>query len=313
MSEVVAAIEAEPRPRRAALITFDDVPLPFPEELPGERLDAPVTPLDVAVRETIELFRAAGRDGLSSNTHRLDLRGVLARWGRLGILGVGGPQAHTALLREMMVEQEQWLTRARVPGRRRGHEPPPRPRLDAARDLLRPLGGRRSRSDRRRARVHRPRLRADRRAGGALPRPRAERRRPRRVGRRGAAVVVVSRSPGSASRAGSPKSEARCSLRSLVYALAALPDHRLRSARGCSPSCSGAGPSRSRCGSACRRRSSGRRRGEDPGAGLDGVQGRRAQLRRRPRDHPADAARRRARAPLADRAASSATPSRSGS
>jgi len=41
---------------------------------------------------------------------RLDLRGVLARWGRLGILGVGGPQAHTALLREMMVEREQWLS-----------------------------------------------------------------------------------------------------------------------------------------------------------------------------------------------------------
>jgi chromate transporter len=41
---------------------------------------------------------------------RIDLRGVLTRWGRLGILGVGGPQAHTALLRELMVEQEQWLT-----------------------------------------------------------------------------------------------------------------------------------------------------------------------------------------------------------
>src|SRR5262249_60892102 len=41
---------------------------------------------------------------------RLDLRGILERWGRLGILGVGGPQAHTALLREMMVEREQWLS-----------------------------------------------------------------------------------------------------------------------------------------------------------------------------------------------------------
>ncbi len=35
---------------------------------------------------------------------------MLVRWGRLGILGVGGPQAHTALLREMMVERERWLT-----------------------------------------------------------------------------------------------------------------------------------------------------------------------------------------------------------
>lgn len=32
------------------------------------------------------------------------------RWGRLGVLGVGGPQAHTALLREMMVEREHRLS-----------------------------------------------------------------------------------------------------------------------------------------------------------------------------------------------------------
>ncbi len=35
---------------------------------------------------------------------------MLVRWGRLGVLGVGGPQAHTALLREMMVERERWLS-----------------------------------------------------------------------------------------------------------------------------------------------------------------------------------------------------------
>ena len=35
---------------------------------------------------------------------------MLARWGRLGLLGVGGPQAHTALLREMMVDRERWLS-----------------------------------------------------------------------------------------------------------------------------------------------------------------------------------------------------------
>jgi hypothetical protein len=62
MNEVVAAIEAA-APDARGLIEFDDVPLPFPDELPGERLDASVTPLDVAVLETIELFRAAGRDG----------------------------------------------------------------------------------------------------------------------------------------------------------------------------------------------------------------------------------------------------------
>ncbi len=58
MSEVVAAIEAA-APDARGLVDFDDVPLPFPEELPGERLDASVTPLGVAVRETIELFRSA--------------------------------------------------------------------------------------------------------------------------------------------------------------------------------------------------------------------------------------------------------------
>jgi nucleoside-diphosphate-sugar epimerase len=60
IADVVAAIEAEV-PTATGTIAFDDVPLPFPEELPGERLDASVTPLDVAVRETIEHFRAAVR------------------------------------------------------------------------------------------------------------------------------------------------------------------------------------------------------------------------------------------------------------
>ncbi len=39
-----------------------------------------------------------------------DLGGVLRRWGRLGLLGFGGPQAHTALLREMMVQREGWMS-----------------------------------------------------------------------------------------------------------------------------------------------------------------------------------------------------------
>jgi nucleoside-diphosphate-sugar epimerase len=60
IAEVVELIEAAV-PEAAGTITYDDVPLPFPEELPGERLDAPTTPLDAAVRETIELFRAAVR------------------------------------------------------------------------------------------------------------------------------------------------------------------------------------------------------------------------------------------------------------
>ena len=60
MSDVVAAIEAA-APDARGLVDFDDVALPFPEQLPGERLDAPTTPLAIAVQETIDLFRSAGR------------------------------------------------------------------------------------------------------------------------------------------------------------------------------------------------------------------------------------------------------------
>jgi nucleoside-diphosphate-sugar epimerase len=60
MSEVVSAIETA-APEARGLVEFDDVSLPFPEQLPGERLDAPTTALGTAVQETIDLFRAAGR------------------------------------------------------------------------------------------------------------------------------------------------------------------------------------------------------------------------------------------------------------
>jgi UDP-glucuronate 4-epimerase len=60
IAEVVATIEAEV-PEAHGTITYDEAPLPFPEELPGERLETPTTPLGDAVRETIEHFRAAVR------------------------------------------------------------------------------------------------------------------------------------------------------------------------------------------------------------------------------------------------------------
>lgn len=60
IAEVIETIEAEV-PRAAGTLTFDDIPLPFPDELPGERLDAQVTPFDTAVHETIAHFRAAVR------------------------------------------------------------------------------------------------------------------------------------------------------------------------------------------------------------------------------------------------------------
>jgi nucleoside-diphosphate-sugar epimerase len=65
MRDVVGAIGAA-APEAAGRITFDDVQLPFPEELdPGdlERVvgHTPSTPLADGVRETIERFRAAAR------------------------------------------------------------------------------------------------------------------------------------------------------------------------------------------------------------------------------------------------------------
>lgn len=60
MAELVRAIEAA-APEAAGLITFDDTPLPFPEELPGGRFHCPVTPLADGVRETLDHFRRAAQ------------------------------------------------------------------------------------------------------------------------------------------------------------------------------------------------------------------------------------------------------------
>ncbi len=49
---------------------------------------------------------AAERDGT-----RPSLGVVLREWGRLGCIGFGGPPAHMALLRELCVQREGWLTR----------------------------------------------------------------------------------------------------------------------------------------------------------------------------------------------------------
>jgi UDP-glucuronate 4-epimerase len=55
MTELVAAIEAAVP---GAEIAFDDMPLPFPDELPEPWFDAPLTPLDQGIRETAAVFRA---------------------------------------------------------------------------------------------------------------------------------------------------------------------------------------------------------------------------------------------------------------
>jgi UDP-glucuronate 4-epimerase len=64
MDEVVAAIEAA-APEVTGLVTYDEVPLPFPEEVESVALERTIgplrrTPLADGVHETIEAFRRAG-------------------------------------------------------------------------------------------------------------------------------------------------------------------------------------------------------------------------------------------------------------
>jgi UDP-glucuronate 4-epimerase len=56
MGDVVAAIEAA-APEAAGTITYEDVPLPFPEELSAGELVVELTPLEQGVRETVDHFR----------------------------------------------------------------------------------------------------------------------------------------------------------------------------------------------------------------------------------------------------------------
>ena len=66
MREIVAAIEAAV-PEVAGKVTFDDKPLPFPEDVDDTAITAalgtlPKTPLAEGVRETVEIFRKALAD-----------------------------------------------------------------------------------------------------------------------------------------------------------------------------------------------------------------------------------------------------------
>ncbi len=40
---------------------------------------------------------------------RVPLRTVVREWGRIGLIGFGGPPAHVALLRELTVERRGWI------------------------------------------------------------------------------------------------------------------------------------------------------------------------------------------------------------
>jgi UDP-glucuronate 4-epimerase len=76
MSDVVTAIEAVV-PEARGLITFDPKPLPFPDAIDSSGVellgDVAVTPLERAVRQTIDIFRAArDRGDLVPEMHGLE-------------------------------------------------------------------------------------------------------------------------------------------------------------------------------------------------------------------------------------------------
>ena len=244
---------------------------------------------------------------------RPSLATIAVQWGRIGLTGFGGPPTHIALLRSLVVDRRRWIEprefedavaacnllpgpastqlASSAPGGCAGRPArwsagccfivpawslmlalsalflgrrPPRWVRGAGRG--RGLGGRRRRGAGRRARLvpaswGRAAPRA--RAGGS---PTSRRRRRRRAGRAvggaGAARAAGAVELGVALRAAADGARSRC-----PWPLAG------RGAVGAA---------------AC-------------GAGLGGVQGRRAVVRRRVRDHPADAGRRGRPLPLDDR------------
>ena len=186
--------------------------------------------------------------------------------------------------------------RARVRGRQRGGPADPRAGRNAARDLLRDAGGGHGRRDPRRPRLHPARAGADPGDLGARARGLAARVDPRdRRGRRGGG--------GGGGRAGRHRPHA---LQPSAPARDRLRDRRRRrhGLRGGRPGARAARlrVRRARVAAPARRRDprlAGRadprghgRRGA-PRPGVDGAQGRRPLLRRRLRDHPADAGGRR--------------------
>ena len=54
------------------------------------------------------------------------VREVVREWGRIGVVGFGGPPAHIALLRDLCVTRRGWIGAARVRGRQRRLRPPAR-------------------------------------------------------------------------------------------------------------------------------------------------------------------------------------------
>ncbi len=263
----------------------------------------------------------ASADAVRSSGLTVPLGTVFREWGRIGVTGFGGPPATSRCCASWSsISAGGWTE---MSSRRRS--PPAtccRGPLDAAGDLLRLPGGGPARRAGRRPRVHRARgdLRAA--AVAAVPGVRAAALDPRRRGRRrgrgrsgrsrgsvGTAACRAGARPGR--WAGRAKVAGCCTPlvghrgRDRPRPVPGDRPARLWPARAClgrlRPSPHGSAQHDDRARRAGARRPGARHRRHDRRyrrAGLGGLQGRRPVVRRRLRDHPADAARRRDHLPL---------------
>lgn len=51
-----------------------------------------------------------GATGAFAPIVKIPLRTIVREWGRIGVIGVGGPPAHISLLRHVVVERESWMS-----------------------------------------------------------------------------------------------------------------------------------------------------------------------------------------------------------
>ena len=239
-----------------------------------------------------------GRAGCSSGTSKsrpiaismgpvplAPLRTVAREWGRIGVLGFGGPPAHVALLRDLTVDRREWIDAREFEDAFAACSLLPGPAsTQMSIYTAQRVAGRGARSSAGSAFIL-PGLVAVLADRGARARRRAA-----RVGRRASAPAPRRRSWPSSCRPGLKLIDPRRGL--------ALRGRR-RARRRLRRPLRGGRAAAVRPGAARAPRAALRRLAR---ADLAGVQGRRALLRRRLRDHPADVRRRRRGAALDDRA-----------
>jgi chromate transporter len=60
-------------------------------------------------RRARKLAKTPGHVSSTEETGKVTLRTVAGKWTRIGVTGFGGPPAHIALLRELVVDRERWM------------------------------------------------------------------------------------------------------------------------------------------------------------------------------------------------------------